>query len=79
VPAEVVAVPPHKRTPRVEPEAFIAATLRVVEERVFEEPRDTQRLDTLDRIRAALARLEEPPVEEAVIAGESRVVLEESP
>jgi len=37
------------------------------------------RLDTLDRIRAALARLEEPPVEEPVVAGESRVVLEESP
>jgi hypothetical protein len=35
--------------------------------------------DTLDRIRAALARLEEPPVEEPVVAGESRVVVEDAP
>jgi hypothetical protein len=73
VPAEVVAVPPHKRTPRVEAVP--------VEEPVLEQPALVEsRLDTLDRIRAALARLEEPHVEElADIAGESRVVLEESP
>jgi len=73
VPAEVVAVPPHKRTPRVE--------LAPVEEPVLEQPAPVEsRLDTLDRIRAALARLEEPPVEElADVAGESRVVVEESP
>jgi len=69
--AEVVtAVAPHKRTPRVEAVP--------VEEPVAAAPVES-RLDTLDRIRAALARLEEPPVEEAVVAGESRVVLEESP
>lgn len=74
VPAEVVvATPPHKRAPRVE--------LAPVEEPVLEQPAPVEsRLDTLDRIRAALARLEEPPVEELhVVAGESRVVLEESP
>lgn len=73
VPAEVVAVPPHKRAPRVE--------VAPVEEPMLEQPAPVEsRLDTLDRIRAALARLEEPPVEELpVVAGESRVVLEESP
>jgi hypothetical protein len=72
--AEVVtAVAPHKRAPRVE--------LTPVEEPMLEQPAPVEsRLDTLDRIRAALARLEEPPVEELpVVAGESRVVLEESP
>jgi hypothetical protein len=70
--AEVVAVAPHKRQPRVD-----AAP---VEEPVAVAAPVESRLDTLDRIRAALARLEEPPVEELhVVAGESRVVLEESP
>lgn len=69
--AEVVtAVAPHKRASRVE--------LAPVEEPVAAAPVES-RLDTLDRIRAALARLEEPPVEEPFVAGESRVVLEESP
>jgi hypothetical protein len=69
----VVATPPHKRTPRVE--------LAPVEKPVLEQPAPVEsRLDTLDRIRAALARLEEPHVEDLfVVAGESRVVLEESP
>jgi hypothetical protein len=35
--------------------------------------------DTLDRIRAALARLEEPSVEELADESASRVVVEESP
>jgi hypothetical protein len=71
VPAEVVATPPHKRAPRVE--------LAPVEEPVAAAPVES-RGDTLDRIRAALARLEEPHDEELpVVAGESRVVLEESP
>lgn len=58
-----------------------AAPVVPVEEPVLEQPAPVEsRLDTLDRIRAALARLEEPPVEELpVVAGESRVVLEESP
>ncbi len=68
----VVATPPHKRAPRVE--------LAPVEEPVLEQPAPVEsRLDTLDRIRAALARLEEPPVEEPVVAGESRVVVEDAP
>jgi len=67
----VVATPPHKRQPRVE--------LAPVEEPVAAAPVES-RLDTLDRIRAALARLEEPPVEELpVVAGESRVVVEDAP
>jgi hypothetical protein len=83
MPAEVVATPPHKRAPRVE--------LAPVDQSL-PSPADIGQLvvaavrlaspsipDTLDRIRAALARLEEPPVEEPVVAGESRVVLEESP
>jgi hypothetical protein len=68
--AEVVATPPHKRAPRVD--------LAPVEEPVAAPP--SSRTDTLDRIRAALARLEEPSVEELpVVAGESRVVVEDAP
>jgi hypothetical protein len=99
VPAEVVATPPHKRTPRVEavpveesvaaaraalvafdPEHPAIAALDAHEARVVAPVKS--RLDTLDRIRAALAalaRLEEPPVEELADESASRVVLEESP
>jgi hypothetical protein len=83
VPAEVVATPPHKRTPRVEaaPVEEPAITAADIGQLVVNAVRlaSPSIPDTLDRIRAALARLEEPPVEEPVVAGESRVVVEDAP
>lgn len=82
--AEVVATPPHKRKPRVEaaPVEEPVITAADIGQLVVNAVRlaSPSIPDTLDRIRAALARLEEPHVEELVdVAGQSRVVLEESP
>jgi hypothetical protein len=79
----IVATPPRKRRARVPLEAAPAIEAAPVEE-PLEQPvvaaPTSSRTDTLDRIRAALARLEEPPVEELpVVAGESRVVVEDAP
>jgi hypothetical protein len=83
VPAEVVATPPHKRTPRVEaaPVEEPAITAADIGQLVVNAVRlaSPSIPDTLDRIRAALARLEEPHVEEPFVAGESRVVVEDAP
>jgi hypothetical protein len=81
--AVIVATPPRKRRARVPLEAAPAIEAAPVEE-PLEQPvvaaPTSSRTDTLDRIRAALARLEEPPVEELpVVAGESRVVVEDAP
>jgi hypothetical protein len=76
-PDAIVATPPRKRRARVPLEA--APIEEPLEQQPVVAAPPSSRTDTLDRIRAALARLEEPPVEEPVVAGESRVVLEESP
>ena len=79
--AVIVATPPRKRQPRVEVAPAVDAA--PVEEPLEQQPvaaPPSSRTDTLDRIRAALARLEEPLVEElADVAGESRVVVEDAP
>jgi hypothetical protein len=75
--AVIVATPPRQRHARVPLEA--APIEEPLEQQPVVAAPPSSRTDTLDRIRAALARLEEPPVEEPVVAGESRVVLEESP
>jgi hypothetical protein len=83
VPAEVVATPPHKRTPRVEaaPVQEPAITAADIGQLVVNAVRlaSPSIPDTLDRIRAALARLEEPPVEELADESASRVVVEDAP
>jgi len=80
--AVIVATPPRKRHARVPLEVAPAIEAAPVEE-PLEQPvaaPPSSRTDTLDRIRAALARLEEPSVEElADVAGESRVVVEDAP
>jgi hypothetical protein len=79
--AVIVATPPRKRQPRVEvaPAVDAAPVEEPLEQPVVAAP-PSSRTDTLDRIRAALARLEEPSVEElADVAGESRVVVEDAP
>jgi hypothetical protein len=83
VPAEVVATLPHKRTPRVE--AALVQEPVITAADIGQLVVNAVRLaspsipDTLDRIRAALARLEEPPVEELADESASRVVVEDAP
>jgi hypothetical protein len=80
--AVIVATPPRKRHARVPLEVAPAVEAAPVEE-PFEQPvvaaPPSSRTDTLDRIRAALARLEEPSVEELADESASRVVVEDAP
>jgi hypothetical protein len=78
--AVIVATPPRKRQPRVEVAPAVDAA--PVEEPLEQQPvaaPPSSRTDTLDRIRAALARLEEPSVEELADESASRVVVEDAP
>jgi hypothetical protein len=76
----VIATPPRKRQPRVEvaPAVDAAPVEEPLEQPVVAAP-PSSRNDTLDRIRAALARLEEPSVEELADESASRVVVEDAP
>jgi hypothetical protein len=79
-PDAIVATPPRKRQPRVEVAPAVDAA--PVEEPLEQQPvaaPPSSRTDTLDRIRAALASLEEPPVEELADESASRVVVEDAP
>jgi hypothetical protein len=75
-PDAIVATPPRKRRARVPLEA--APVEEPLEQPVVAAP-PSSRTDTLDRIRAALARLEEPSVEELADESASRVVVEDAP
>ena len=78
----IVATPPRKRHARVPLETTPAVDAAPVEEPFEQQPvaaPTSSRTDTLDRIRAALARLEEPLVEELADESASRVVVEDAP